>query len=101
MLQRTQRNVLPDWSHRFADPIPVPNGKPLLSLRDAAHYITSLPKAEQAEARWQTATEMLLLNAEHGGDLMFARIAMMKALHRRDPRPASAARRKLKALPDR
>jgi hypothetical protein len=47
----------------------------------------SFPKAEQQAPQWLTAAEMLLLNAEHGGDLMFARIAMMKALHRHMSRP--------------
>ncbi|MGB6397672.1 MAG: hypothetical protein WBF73_18605 [Bradyrhizobium sp.] len=40
------------------------------------------------------AAEMLLLVAEHGGDTMMPRIAMMKALHRHEPRPDSAPRRK-------
>ena len=34
----------PDWSRKFHDPIPVQNRKPLVTLRDAATYITSLPK---------------------------------------------------------
>jgi hypothetical protein len=55
MLQRTaSRNALPDWSKRFADPILIPNcGKPLLSLRDAAAYITALPKEEQQAPQWR------------------------------------------------
>jgi hypothetical protein len=35
------------WSRRFDDPIPLPKGKPLVTLRDAATYITKLPEAEQ------------------------------------------------------
>jgi hypothetical protein len=35
------------WQRRFDEPIPLPNGKPLVTLRDAAHYITKLPKAER------------------------------------------------------
>jgi hypothetical protein len=38
--------------------------------------------------------EALLLIAEHGGDTMMPRIAVMKALHRHKPRSASAQRRK-------
>jgi hypothetical protein len=34
-------------------------GKPLVTLRDAANYITKLPKAEHEVAEWQTAMEML------------------------------------------
>jgi hypothetical protein len=72
----------------------VQNGKPLVTLRDAATFITSLPKAEQQAPQWQLATEMLLLVAEHGGDATLPRIAMMKALHRHLPRSQSAQRRK-------
>jgi hypothetical protein len=31
----------------FFDPIIVPGRKPLITLRDAAHYIMKLPKVEQ------------------------------------------------------
>jgi hypothetical protein len=33
------------WSKRFYDPIILPDGRKLLTLRDAATYITELPKA--------------------------------------------------------
>jgi hypothetical protein len=54
----------------------------------------SLPKAEQEAPQWQTAAEVLMLIAEHGGDLMMARIAMMRALHRREPQATLTPRRK-------
>jgi hypothetical protein len=38
-------------------------GKPLVTLRDAANYITKLPKAEHEVAEWQTAMEMLSVAA--------------------------------------
>ena len=31
------------WQRKFEDPIPLPNGKKLVTLRDAADYITGLP----------------------------------------------------------
>jgi hypothetical protein len=34
------------WRVRFYDPIILPDGRKLLTLRDAAEYITALPKAE-------------------------------------------------------
>ena len=34
------------WDQRFFDPIELPSGRKLLTLRDAAEYITKLPKAE-------------------------------------------------------
>jgi hypothetical protein len=46
----------------------------LVTLRDAAQYITKLPKAEHDTAEWQAAMEALLLVAELDGPPMFARI---------------------------
>jgi len=34
-----------DWSHPFEDPITLPDGRTLSTLRDAGDYVTSLPKA--------------------------------------------------------
>ena len=70
------------WSSRFEDPIPLPGGRALRTLRDAAGYIMTLPgKTRQAE-EWQTATEALLMAAEDRGPLMHARIGMLRALNR-------------------
>jgi len=33
------------WHQQFSDPIELLNRKPLITLRDAALYITKLPKA--------------------------------------------------------
>ncbi len=70
------------WFKRFSDPIMLPDGHKLLTLRDAAEYITALPKAEHDAADWQVAMEVLLLVAERDGPEMLARIAVMKALNR-------------------
>jgi hypothetical protein len=35
----------------------LPKGKPLVTLRDAANYITKLPKAEHEAEEWQAALE--------------------------------------------
>jgi hypothetical protein len=53
------------WDQRFSDPIILPGRKPLVTLRDAALYITRLPKAEQQASQWQTAAEVLMLIGEH------------------------------------
>jgi hypothetical protein len=45
-----------DWSGEFDEPIPLPRRKPLVTLRDAALYITKLPKAEHDAKEWQAAT---------------------------------------------
>ena len=70
------------WFKRFYDPIVLPDGRKLLTLRDAAEYITALPKAQHDAADWQVAMETLLLVAERDGPEMLARIAVMKALNR-------------------
>jgi hypothetical protein len=70
------------WARQFDEPIPLPKGKPLVTLRDAAHYITKLPKAEHDAPEWQAAMEALLIVAERGGPTMFARIGLMLALNR-------------------
>jgi putative transposase len=60
----------------------LPKGKKLITLHDAATYITKLPKAEHDAPEWQAAMEALLLVAESGGPTMFARIGVMRALNR-------------------
>jgi hypothetical protein len=53
-----------------------------VTLRDGGDYITSLPKAEQDLAEWQTAIGCLLGAAEGRGFLMHARIGVLRALNR-------------------
>jgi hypothetical protein len=67
------------WKRPFADPIPLPGGRQLVTLEDAAGYIMKLPKAEQNLGEWQAAIECLILVAEKNGPTMMARIGMMKA----------------------
>lgn len=72
----------PNWSRRFDEPIPLPKGRQLVTLKDAGTYITKLPKAEHTAAEWQAAMEALILVATLGGQTMFARIGVMQALNR-------------------
>jgi hypothetical protein len=70
------------WSTPFDDPIPLPGGRRLVTLQQAADYVMALPDKVQHEAHWQTAVENLINAAETGGGwLMFARIAVMRALN--------------------
>jgi hypothetical protein len=86
LLQRTRHKTAPaaDWARRFEPAIPIQNRKSLFTLRDAATYVTELPKAEQNAPRWRTAIELLMFAAEKGAPTMMARIAVMKALHHRE-----------------
>jgi hypothetical protein len=65
------------WDHRFFDPIELPGRQPLVTLRDAALYITNLPTAEPDTEEWQAMMQALLLVAEYDGPTMFARIGVM------------------------
>ena len=81
------------WATKFFEPIPLPNGKPLVTLRDAALYITKLPKAEHDTPEWQAAMEALLLVAEYNGPTMFARIGIIRALNRHVERVFDSSRK--------
>lgn len=55
------------WSRHFDDPIALPDGRELVTLRDAGNYI---------------AAQCLLAAVEKGGGLvMMARIAVVRALN--------------------
>ncbi|OIQ62990.1 hypothetical protein GALL_554760 [mine drainage metagenome] len=58
------------WDQRFYDPITALGRKPLITLRDAALYITKLPTAEHDAEEWQATIQALLLIAEHDGPTM-------------------------------
>jgi hypothetical protein len=81
------------WSRKFEEPIMVPKGKPLITLRDAANYITKLPRAEHEAEEWQAAMQALLLVAEQNGPTMFARIGVMRALNRHVERVFNSERK--------
>lgn len=69
------------WGRPFEDPIEMAGTK-LVTLLDAAKYVTALPKKEHAAPEWQAAMEALILVAEGGGPTVFARIGIMRALNR-------------------
>ncbi len=63
-------------------------------LRDAATYITKLPKKEADTAEWQAAIEALMLVATSGGGpTMLARIGIMRALNRHVERVFNPSRK--------
>jgi hypothetical protein len=67
---------------------------PKTAGRDAALFITKLPKAEHDADEWQAAMQALLSVAEHDGPTMFAGIGVMRAQQRHETKAASAPRRK-------
>jgi len=82
-----------NWSRPFDDPIPLPRGRQLVTLEDAANYIQKLPKAEQDLEEWQAAVEALLLVVELNGPTMMARIGMLRALNRNVVREFDSSRK--------
>ena len=70
------------WKRSFDDPVTLPDGRELRTLRDAADYIIKLPNAEQQLAEWQTAGRILIGVAEGRDLMMHARIGVLKALNR-------------------
>jgi hypothetical protein len=70
------------WSTPFDEPIALRGERKLVTLQQAADYIIELPDAKQKQPHWQLAVQNLINAAETGGGwLMFARIAMLRALN--------------------
>ena len=68
------------WKREFDEPIPLPSGRSLVTLKDAGTYITKLPKSDHATPEWQAAT-------------MFARIGIMRAMNRHVERVFNPSRK--------
>ena len=68
------------WSRKFEEPIPLPDGRKLVRLRDAANYIINLPTETVSLPDWQLAMEALSLVSESGPTTL-ARLAFLKALN--------------------
>jgi hypothetical protein len=79
-------SILLPWSTPFDDPILLLRGRPLVTLKDAADYITKLPSAEQNKVEWQTAIHCLIGAAEGRDFLMHARVGLLRALNADKPR---------------
>ena len=82
-----------DWARALDDPILLPRGRQLVTLKDAANYIQKLPKADQDLEEWQAAVEALLLVVELNGPTMMARIGMLRALNRNVERTFNSSRK--------
>jgi hypothetical protein len=69
------------WSRRFDDPVSLPDGGELVTLREAIAYLSrTVPKAEQAMPEVLAAAEILTHAAERETAWMFlARIAGLKS----------------------
>ena len=71
------------WDTRFAEPIVLPGGISLASLRDAiVHLVNTVPSSERGTPVVLTAAELITSAAERGGPIEFARIAALRAFNR-------------------
>jgi hypothetical protein len=71
------------WDSRFAEPIELPSGVSLASLRDAiVHLINTVPSSERGTPVVLTAAELITSAAERDDPIEFARIATLRALNR-------------------
>ena len=71
------------WDSRFPDPIELPCGVRLASLREAiVHLVNTVPPSERGTPVILTAAEMITSAAERGGPIEYARIATLRALNR-------------------
>jgi hypothetical protein len=82
-----------DWTRKFDEPMPVPKGRRLVTLRDAGDYIAKLPKAKYLTAEWQAAMFALMLVVDLNGPTMMARIGIMRALNRNVVREFDSSRK--------
>lgn len=68
------------WSTAFHEPVPLPGGKAIKTLKQAAEHVRRLPKAKQNREDWQAAVDTLIRAAETGGAwVQMARIAVLRA----------------------
>ena len=71
------------WDSRFPEPIDLPGGVRLASLREAiVHLVNTVPSSERGTPVILTAAEMIVSAAERGGPIDFARIATLRAVNR-------------------
>lgn len=71
------------WDSKFLKPIAVPGKrKPLVTLRDAVRYMTSLSRAEQNAEYWRPAATLLAIIGEKGGCMFFAELAVAFGLRK-------------------
>ena len=67
------------WSKRFDEPIVTPDGKKLVTLRDAIQYLgKTVPKAEHDHPSVLTASDHLTRSAEQSYPMFFARAATLQ-----------------------
>jgi hypothetical protein len=71
------------WQKRFGDPIVLPDGRQLVTLRDAIrHLVDTVPARERKHSHVLIAATVLTDAAEGRDFMMHARVAVIRALNR-------------------
>lgn len=68
------------WSKRFEEPIQLPDGSQLFTLRQAAKHILTLSKADHRANEWRTAMCKIIEAADHGAPTCLARAELLRAI---------------------
>src|SRR5450759_1613290 len=82
------RSCVVSWSLPFSEPVLLPDGSELATLRHAYDHLNKFPKSEQDAEEWKAAAHCLIEAAEHAGSVAFARIGILRAMKQqadRDP----------------
>jgi hypothetical protein len=71
------------WSRRFDEPIKLPDGRKLRTLKEAIAWLAKeIPQKEHTMPKVQAAARMVTEAAENGGPMIFARMGVMQAIYR-------------------
>jgi hypothetical protein len=71
-----------NWKRRFDEPIKLPDGRKLVTLKDAIAWpAKEVPASEHGMKQVQAAAHCVTEAAENDGPLQFARMSMMRALN--------------------
>ena len=68
------------WSKRFEEPVQLPDGSQLFTLRQAARHILTLSKADHRANEWRSAMRKIIEAADHGGPICLARSELLRAI---------------------
>ena len=68
------------WSKRFEEPVQLPDGSQLFTLRQAARHILTLSKADHRANEWRSAMRKIIEAADHGGPICLARTELLLAI---------------------
>jgi hypothetical protein len=83
------------WKSKFDEPIVLPDGRKLRSLKDAIAWLAKeIPNSEHTMPKVQTAARMVTEAAENNGPMIFARMGVMQAVHRHDVQEFGTSSRK-------